>query len=254
MAWIRLSDNYDEDPKIEALTDGAFRLWHQVLAFCRRHQTDGLIQKTKMVSFQAYRPKRLDELMASGPVEAPWTPLVSKVEGFGFKLNAYLKWNPSKDEENERRADSRDRMRLSRERRVAVGVAPQHIPPVARNETCNEQQTTRAQLPVRRGTDLGLSDSDDGILERAGRLREHSYPAWFREFRGGALPLVASPKELHAAAELCKCFSDERLQQIAEVVLTTNDPWISQTDRGFWVFVKKASWADDRLRQVERSA
>lgn len=245
MAWIRLTDNYEEDPKIARLSDGAFRLFHQVLAFCRRNQTDGLIPKAQMLSRPAYRSKRLDELMFEGEPGFRWTPLVSIVQGFGFRLNAYLKWNHSKDEENERREGSRDRMRLSRERRVAHGVAPV--------VACN----TLAQLPDREGMDPEHEKKDPDFGRRASRLREELYPAWYSKFRHGArlrIGLTANSLEFGEALSLVQTWDDARLEKIARVILTTDDEFIAKTDRGWKIFVMKASWADDRLKQAEHAA
>ena len=82
----------------------------------------GLIPMASLRQFKAYSTKRMRILMT------PWTegenPLWVPVEGFGVKVHDYLQWNPSKDEENERRRDSKDRMRAIREGRKTVGVAP----------------------------------------------------------------------------------------------------------------------------------
>ena len=90
---------------------------------------------------------------------------------------------------------------------------------------------------------------DETLLKRAGRLREEFYPAWYAQFRKGArLRLVANSLEFQDALSLVKTWDDERLYQLAQCVLTTNDPFITGTDRSFKIFALKASWADDRLR------
>jgi hypothetical protein len=43
------------------------------------------------------------------------------------------------------------------------------------------------------------------------------------------------------------------LEKLAKIVLTTDDPFIAGTDRSFKIFALKASWADDRLRQWEKT-
>ena len=40
---------------------------------------------------------------------------------------------------------------------------------------------------------------------------------------------------------------------LAVLVLTTDDPFIAKTDRGFKIFAMKASWADDKLTQWEQA-
>jgi hypothetical protein len=47
---------------------------------------------------------------------------------------------------------------------------------------------------------------------------------------------------------LCRIWpSDARLEKLAVIFLTTDDPWISSTDRSFMLFAKKVTWCDDRL-------
>jgi len=245
VAWIRLSDNYINNPKITPLSDGAFRLWHEALAHCRSHQTDGLVTKHCMVNFTAYRSKRLDELMNVQPGCAK--ALVVKVDGFGFKLHDYLDWNPSKDEENERRTDAKERMRSARERRRSHGVAPSGSQIVTAN--------TSSEVLVRYGTERSSSGKEDAdeVGARAGLLLEELYPAWYAQHRHGArLRLVANPLQFQDAIGICQTWDDVRIEQLAAIFLTTDDDWISKTDRNFRLFASKASWCDDRLTQWER--
>jgi len=98
-----------------------------------------------------------------------------------------------------------------------------------------------------------LEEKDDAIFQRAGRLREELYPAWYAKHRHGArLRLVASPLEFQEAITICKIWDDARLEKLATIFLTTDDDWISKTDRSFRLFVSKSSWCDDRLTQWER--
>lgn len=242
MPFIRLTDNYNDDPKIDVLGDGAYRLWHHLLAYCRRQQTDGLIPKSIMLGCKHYRPKRLDELMAILPFETE--PLVSRVESFGFKMHNYLKWNPSKDEENERRAGTRDRMRKFRERDGVTSAVTSVV--TARNVLDREREVFNA-LPEK-----GSGEKPD-LGDRARELLE-AYPRWFAEERHGArIALLGGPIQFAEAMKLCEIWDDARLEKLARLVLDTDDPWIAGTDRGWKIFVMKSSWADDRLRQWEQA-
>lgn len=90
--------------------------------------------------------------------------------------------------------------------------------------------------------------------KRAGRLREVLYPEWYALYRHGArLRINANPIEWEEAVTICQTWDDERIEKLARIVLTTDDDWISGTDRGFKIFALKASWADNRLRAVEAS-
>jgi hypothetical protein len=246
MAWIRLSDDYNDHPKFDNLSDGAFRLWHQAMGYCRKYQTDGLIASATVKKFKAYRVKRMTELTTPPPQEANalWVP----VEGFGIKVHDYLQWNPSKDEENERRSTSRERMRVAREQRKEVGVAP----PVTSHVRANSVQTS-CDVPGREGSITTLSEKEEEEIERrAGRLLRELYPAWYQRNRHGArLRVVTNSLAFGDAVTVCSTWDDERIEKLARIFLTTDDDWISRTDRGFRVFALKASWADDKLTAWE---
>lgn len=330
MAWIRLSDDYNDHPKFDNLSDGAFRLWHQAIGFCRKFRTDGLIPIATVRKFKAYSPKRAQEL------ETPWRggeqPLWHGVEGFGIRVHDYLEWNLSKEEEEQQREESKRRMALGRDpdlrrrlherdgnlcrycartvnwtdRRGPSGATYDHVDPrgsdtfdnlVIACRGCNSSKGSRtpaeagmvlrpppkSQLaepelrfksrPESKPSSLSdISGSGSGmdllagkgsgenplevaLAERAGRLREELYPAWYAKYRHGAkLRLVASSLEFNEALTLVETWDDARLEKLARIVLTTDDPWISGTDRSFRIFAMKASWADDRLRQAEMGA
>lgn len=263
MAWIRLSDDYNDHPKFDNLSDGAFRLWHQAMGFCRKYKTDGLIPGSSVRQFKAFSVKRQRELVT------PWkdgeNPLWHAIDGFGVKVHDYLQWNPSKDEENERRADSKERMRLIREARHAKGTPP--VTPLVRanntqtSETRSqnvpgwdgkEERSKELSAPIVRGAVRPIGpNADPEIASRAGLLLEKYAELFTIHCRGAryhARPALDFPK----ACELVTTWKDDaRLEKLAVLVLTTNDDWISDTDRGFGIFAAKASWADLKLAAWE---
>lgn len=162
MAWIRLSDNYVDHPKFQALSDGSFRLWHEAMSFCRRHQSDGFFSFGVMKGFRHYSKAREKQLAT--PHAAGANPLWCLVPGGGYTVHDYLEWNPSKDEENERRAESKERMRLIRERRNRPG-----IPPSVHTNTLQTTPLERSQVVLDTDTDkrelLILEKRSDGKAE-----------------------------------------------------------------------------------------
>lgn len=112
MAWIRLSDDYNDHPKFDSLSDGAFRLWHQGMGFCRKFQTDGLIPTASLRQFKAYSAKRMRILLT--PYVPGENPLWRAIDGFGIKVHDYLEWNLSKEDENQQREEAKQRMSLGR--------------------------------------------------------------------------------------------------------------------------------------------
>lgn len=65
--YIRVHDGLDEHPKVEPLSDAAFRLLMQSWFYCSRNRTDGLILET--VWKRRGTPKARRELIAAGLVE-----------------------------------------------------------------------------------------------------------------------------------------------------------------------------------------
>lgn len=246
MAWIRLTDNYLDDEQIQALSDGAFRLWHEGVAYARRNQTDGLIPFVSLRGFRAFTKAREQQL--STVHREGLEPLWTLVPRLGYRIKSYLKWNPSRDEEAAEREGAAARMRRLRLERSSPPCSPEQIPEHA------------PEVPERAGEDRsssgkGTGENPDDIATRAGRLREELYPRWYATHRRGArLRLVASNLEYQDAMTLVQTWDDARLEKLARIVLTTDDPWISRTDRSFKIFAMKASWADDRLRQAESGA
>lgn len=250
MPFIRLSDDYNDHPKFDCLCDGAFRLWHQGMGFCRKYQTDGLIPMATVRKFKAYSPKRMKELLT------PWQPganaLWQTVEGFGVKVHDYLFWNLSKEEEQEARTAATERMRRSRAALKAARAGVRDASHLSeRSLDVQERAGSDLRQDEKRTSVRAIAPSDD-IASRAGKLLQAYQLTWYPKYRHGArLRLVGNSLEFEDACRLCETWDDARLEQLAGVVLTTDDDYISKTDRSFKIFALKASWADDKLRQWE---
>src|ERR1051326_763517 len=223
MSWIRLIEDYNDHPKFTHLSDGAFRLWHQAMGFCRKFKTDGMIPMATVREFKSYSPKRMKELMT--PWDEGREPLWhARGEGWGILVHDYLEWNPSKDEENERREETKERMRVARERRRAAGVAPDVTPPVTPHVT----HVVRAHNPphnVRTNANVlgwdGKEEEDqeekERALERRARAFLERYPRIYAEFRSGAHYHVREARDFPAAVELARGWpDDERLDRSEE--------------------------------------
>jgi hypothetical protein len=152
--WIRLSDNYIEDEKFQALSDRSFRLWHEAMAYCRRHQTDGLIPFAILRGFKSY--SKGSEKQLASPVRDGLAPLWEAIPELGYKVHKYLDWNLSKDEENNERAGAAARMRKFRARGEDSGYG------VTNGVTNGVTPTvTNGEVPDRKGMGLCISSSEE---------------------------------------------------------------------------------------------
>lgn len=257
MPFIRLSDNYIDHPKFLALSDGAFRLWHESMAFCRKHQTDGLIPFSTMRGFRYYTKSREKQLATGYIPEAK--PLWILVRSVGYTINDYLFWNLSKEEESCERSAATARMRKFRSKQkdgIGDGVRDGVGDASHRESRTPFVQDMEKDLDLELGSSsekrrVEKQDSDDLGL-RAGRLLQEDYPRWYAEERHGArLRIVANSLTFQDALSVVEQWDDAHIEKLARIVLTTDDDWISHTDRSFKIFALKASWADDRLRQWE---
>lgn len=95
MAWVNLDDNYPDHPKVDALSDGAFRLHTAAICWCNRHLTDGFVEVARVPRLvPRYKAAYLEELMHGGL----WEP----ADG-GYRLHDFLDWNRSREEVERRR-------------------------------------------------------------------------------------------------------------------------------------------------------
>lgn len=91
----------------------------------------------------------------------------------------------------------------------------------------------------------------DELAQRAGDL-VNRYAELFIQHRRGARCKRSPALDFQKALDLVTTWPDNaRLEKLAEIILTTDDDWISRTDRGFAIFALKATWADDRLAAWE---
>jgi hypothetical protein len=99
MPYLNLDDNFADHPKVDALTDGAFRLHVAGLLYCAKNLTDGFIDERRVSRLtRTYKPAYLAELVDA----AMWLRVLG-----GYDLHDYLDWNKGKawwDEKREKDA------------------------------------------------------------------------------------------------------------------------------------------------------
>ncbi len=235
---MRLHDGAMGSLKIVRLSNAAFRLWIKGLCYCQLNLTDGLIPREALHGLEAKRAEvdMLCRVLVDGK-QALWEPIA----GFGFKVHDYLDFNDSKEAVEKKRLDAKQRVSDSRARALVRNA--ERAPSVTRNVT--------RTFPLVRFSTSDLEEKESGMSERAGRLIER-YQALYATHRNGArLRIIGNPLEYQDSVSLCQLWDDAHLEKLAVIILTTDDDWISRTDRSFKIFASKASWADDKLKDWE---
>ena len=92
MTWVYLDDQYPEHPKVDGLSDGAFRLHTAAICYSNRLRTNGVVTADRiprlMPKFRAsYIQELVDRLL--------WHELG---DGAAYELHDYLDWNRSREQ------------------------------------------------------------------------------------------------------------------------------------------------------------
>jgi hypothetical protein len=95
MPYLNLDDNFADHPKVDALSDGAFRLHVSGLNYAARKLTDGHVEKHRVHRLMpVFKKAYLDELIDAG--------MWMSAKG-GYDIHDYLEWNKSRAWWEERR-------------------------------------------------------------------------------------------------------------------------------------------------------
>lgn len=93
MPYLPLDHNYGDHPKVDALSDAAYRLHTQALLWCSRTLTDGHVPEDRVRRLvPTFKPAALRELLAGD--KPMWVPAA----GGGYTIHDYLDWNDTRDE------------------------------------------------------------------------------------------------------------------------------------------------------------
>lgn len=87
VSWARLDDGFPDHPKIEGLSDRAFRAHVTAICYCAANLTDGFVSETAAKRCRI-RPQTADKLIAAGL----WKRTVN-----GWQINDYLDYNASRE-------------------------------------------------------------------------------------------------------------------------------------------------------------
>ncbi len=108
--WVKLDDNLPDNPKVDQLSDGAFRLYVSGLCYAQRHLTDGNIQDNRVARLTPrFEWDHVNELVESG---------LWQIKGSGYLIHDFVEWNNTREHwvqkrksDAKRKADWREKKR-----------------------------------------------------------------------------------------------------------------------------------------------
>lgn len=90
MPYLNLDDNFADHPKVDRLSDAAFRLHISGMLYAAKHLTDGAIPADRPPRLKPrYKASTLAELVKG----SLWLPTDD-----GFEIHDYLDWNKSREQ------------------------------------------------------------------------------------------------------------------------------------------------------------
>lgn len=239
--WMRLDDGAMSHLKILRLSDRAFRLWIKALCYCQQHLTDGRIPREALTLLGA---KRADVTVLSTPQVEGKAPLWEPIDGFGFQVHDFLEWNESREEIMLKR--ERAKKRVTHHRGNALQT-PLHTRAVTAHSASGVSGSS-----VRSSEEFEIAPVPDALTAHRAAALLDTYETLYTKHRNGAKLLNRRRLDFDDALEMVAAWDDARLTKMADIFLTTDDEWISGTDRSFQLFRKKATWCDDRLAAWEK--
>jgi hypothetical protein len=112
VTWVKLEDDFSENPKIAGLSDSALALWVTGLAYCNRNLTDGFIPSQVGLGQLRY----CDGNAVPSIRELERTGLWDEVTG-GWEVHDFHDYQPTREAVLAERAAARERMQELRKNR-----------------------------------------------------------------------------------------------------------------------------------------
>lgn len=176
MPYLNIDDGMDEHPKVDALSDAAFRLYVSGKLYCARKLTDGFIPHGKArrltvtgndaVAAELVRAGLWHDLGEGCDNPACIEERTCHKDGRAghYIVHDYLQWNHSKHWWESRRKEDAERKKKWRAERKAGRVPSDvrtDVQPDARRQSVHQNQT-RNQTPDTRTNPLVLTPAVDG--------------------------------------------------------------------------------------------
>lgn len=129
MRFARIEENAMDAPKFIAISDRAWRLWCEGIAYCQRQLSDGRIPVKAMRGFRYYSKAALQELVS---VNVPDKGPLWHLDGEAVLVHDYLDWNDSREKVLANRKAGKDRLerwRAEQEKKKRC-VTPGNVTPL----------------------------------------------------------------------------------------------------------------------------
>ena len=125
MPYLNIDDNYPDHPKVEALSDAAYRLHGSAMFYAARFRLDGYLTTGQLRARARWSRRTETELIDNILLHAPGDLCESKScppdDGRRYRLHDFLEWNKSaawwedqREKAAKRKAEWAERMKAER--------------------------------------------------------------------------------------------------------------------------------------------
>lgn len=164
MSWLRLDDGFAEHPKVEQITDKAFRLHVAALCYSARKLTDGFLSmKAVKVLAAIVDAPRVDRYTTELERAGLWLVVED-----GYQINDYLDYNPDAEAVKHARAKNAERQLRHRSRNAESNAQSNGVTDSVTNGVSNtppipspsERTDLSAVVPTPRAKEVPPHDED----------------------------------------------------------------------------------------------
>ena len=216
MTWVRLDDNFPDHPKVEALSDAAFRLHVTAMCYSARLLTDGFVSasRARRLCEQPDAEALIDELVASGCWDATER---------GYVIHDFTEYNPTAEQvKRDREENARRQAEFRNRRRGGSGGESNAVTNASRNALVTPSRPVPG-IPIEDKSSIGGADAPSPPIvqtekppKRPKEPKGVDLAPLFRAFTQAELPRPMMPKkEQGPAGELLKMV-DGRAELIAQ--------------------------------------
>lgn len=219
--WIKLHDNFWENPKVLAAGEDAALLYIQGLSYCSRNLTDGLIPTPALRNLTAKKDARtLARILVR---EGLWLETAT-----GWQVHDYLKVQRSREQVEGERERGRERQAKSRSRNAVTAPVTRAVshadvtPSVTRPETDTETDPLPSPSPV------DCPDTIDPAQAEAVRALRQQFPS-----RMIVCPQCGNKRCPKASDDRFECSGSNEPGQIGVAALSASPPtWVAGSVEG----------------------